>query len=80
MVSLGSGSQSKLKDYMLARYTHYLIMQNGNSTILFPRVKPDKLFPINATIFEAELLGELADKPVSSFLIGSIEFFNILFW
>ena len=29
MVDLGSGSQRKLKDYMLSRYACYLIMQNG---------------------------------------------------
>ena len=30
MVGLGSGSQRKLKDYMLSRYACYLIMQNGD--------------------------------------------------
>lgn len=30
MVDLGSGSQRKLKDYMLSRYACYLIMQNGD--------------------------------------------------
>lgn len=30
MVELGSGSQRKLKDYMLSRYACYLIMQNGD--------------------------------------------------
>lgn len=30
MVDLGSGSQRRLKDYMLSRYACYLIMQNGD--------------------------------------------------
>lgn len=30
MVDLGSGSQRKIKDYMLSRYACYLIMQNGD--------------------------------------------------
>lgn len=30
MVNLGSGSQRKLKDYMLSRYACYLIVQNGD--------------------------------------------------
>lgn len=30
MVELGSGSQRKIKDYMLSRYACYLIMQNGD--------------------------------------------------
>ena len=30
MVALGSGSQRKVKDYMLSRYACYLIMQNGD--------------------------------------------------
>lgn len=30
MVGLGSGSQRRLKDYMLSRYACYLIMQNGD--------------------------------------------------
>lgn len=30
MVELGSGSQRKVKDYMLSRYACYLIMQNGD--------------------------------------------------
>lgn len=30
MVDLGSGSQRKLKDYMLSRYACYLIVQNGD--------------------------------------------------
>jgi len=31
MVSLGSGSQRKVKDYMLSRYACYLVMQNGDA-------------------------------------------------
>src|SRR5690242_10469777 len=31
MVSLGSGSQRKLKDYHLSRFACYLIAQNGDS-------------------------------------------------
>ena len=31
MVALGSGSQRKIKDYMLTRYACYLIAQNGDS-------------------------------------------------
>ena len=31
MVDLGSGSQRKVKDFMLSRYACYLVMQNGDS-------------------------------------------------